>query len=175
MKPGDQALVILVCIVFYPAVEWNWWSLLCTGFGEVNSVCCSYFRDKENKAQRSLNISGRGTTCNGACQLSLVTGNFYYYICDDSWGFFACGPVSHFWTFNFVLPQMLASTCYSSLFFYLVSTFLLVLVFLIRASSSFDKFVQNSQVYITGICKYWCHLYGRGLLEKEVSKTDGQS
>jgi hypothetical protein len=29
-------------------------------------------------------LSGRGTTCNGACQLSLVTGNFYYYICDDS-------------------------------------------------------------------------------------------
>lgn len=33
------------------------------------------------------------------------------------------------------------------LLFYPLSTFLHVLVFLIRASNSFDKFVQNTQVY----------------------------
>lgn len=64
-------------------------------------------------------------------------------------------PISHFWSFNFLLSQLSASTCYSYLLSYPLSTLWLVLIFPIRAPKLiWHVYSKYPGLSATGFSKY---------------------
>lgn len=68
------------------------------GFGEVDFVPVLQIGEAR-LGEVEVCISGRVSTCNGACPQNLSSGRWCHYICEDSSDFLACGPHFSLWEF----------------------------------------------------------------------------